>query len=120
MNETPTARAGYFQGDRMELGMRYAYRLEFVPLLLTYLGARPGTSILEVGCGSGFLTRLLARSLADVHVLGLDSDTTLLDIAMQMQAREGLEDRISWGQGDAFRLPYPDDRFDLVTSHRLL
>ena len=120
MNDTPTARAGYFQGERMELGLRYAYRPEFVPLLMTYLGAKPGMSMLEVGCGSGFLARLLARTLPGVRVLGLDSDASLLDIAGQMQARDGLTDQIVWGQGDAFRLPFPDDHFDLVTSHRLL
>lgn len=120
MNDTPTARTGYFQGDRMELGLRYAYRPEFVPLLMTYLGARPGKSIFEVGCGTGFLSRLLARTLPDVHVLGLDSDASLLEIARQMQEREGLKEDISWAQGDAFRLPFPDNCFDLVTSHRLL
>lgn len=120
MNDTPTARAGYFQGDRMELGLRYAYRPEFVPLLMAYLGARPGTSVLEVGCGSGFLARLLARTLPDVRVHGLDSDASLLDVAGQMQARDGRKGQISWGQADAFRLPFRDDHFDLVTSHRLL
>lgn len=120
MSDTPVALSGYFSGDRMEIGLRYAYRPEFVPLLLDYLGLSPGQSILEVGCGTGFLTRLLARTLPDNPITALDSDTNLLDIAVEMQARDGVGRRINLGQGNAYRLPFPDNAFDLVTSHRLL
>lgn len=120
MSDTQSARAGYFQGERQEMALRYAYRPEFVPLLLDYLGARPSTRILEAGCGSGFLSRLLARKLADVQLVALDTDGAMLNIARQLQGRENLNEKIRWGQGDAYHLPFPDNSFDLVTSHRLL
>ena len=120
MSDKQSARAGYFQGERQEMALRYAYRPEFVPLLLDYLGARPGTHILEAGCGSGFLARLLTRTLADVQLVALDTDSEMLYIARQLQAQEELNGRIWWGQGDSFHLPFPDNSFDLVTSHRLL
>ena len=31
---------GYFKGENLELTWRYAYRPEFVPLLLDYLGVQ--------------------------------------------------------------------------------
>lgn len=120
MSQTETARSGYFRGDRLELGLRYTYRPEFIPLLLDYLGAQPRTHILQVGCGSGFLARLLARTLADVQVVGLDTDPDLLDMADQLREREGLTKSITLGQGDAYDLPFPDATFNLVTSHRML
>ena len=120
MSQTETARSGYFRGEQLELGLRYAYRPEFIPLLLEYLGARPHTRILQVGCGSGFLARLLARSLTDVRVVGLDTDPTMLDIADQLLDRERLTGNVTLAQGDAFRLPFPDAAFDMVTSHRVL
>lgn len=116
----PTARAGYFYGDRLEIGLHYAYRPEYVPLLLTYLGAGPGMSVLEVGCGTGFLARLLKRALPDIHLHANDTDAGLLDIARQMQTHDDLEGQIEWHQGDAFHLPFADNQFDLVTSQRLL
>ena len=111
---------GFFEGERLELTWRYAYRSEFVPLLMDYLGARPGMRILDVGCGTGFLARLLAQTLDDVQVVGLDADEKMLDLARQMLAREGLAGRVELRQGDAYQLPFPDETFDLVTSQTLL
>ena len=111
---------GFFEGERLELTWRYAYRPEFVPLLMGYLGARPGMRILDVGCGTGFLARLLARTLDDVQVVGLEADEKMLDHAHQLLAREGLTERVGLRRGDAYRLPFPDGTFDLVTSQTLL
>lgn len=118
--QPPTPVSGYFEGERMELTWRYAYQPEFVPLLMDYLGVRPGMRILDVGCGSGFLSRTLARTLDDVQVVGLDVDEKLLDLAHQMLGREGLIDRVELRQGNAYQIPYPDETFDLVTSQTLL
>lgn len=120
MSNTPTARAGYFLGDRLEIGVRYAYRPEFLPLLMTYLGAESGMSMLEVGCGTGFLSRLLKQTLPDTRIFGIDTDAKMLNTARQMEMQNGLQNQIAWHQGDAFQLPFPDNQFDLVTSHRLL
>jgi ubiquinone/menaquinone biosynthesis C-methylase UbiE len=75
---------------------------------------------LEVGCGSGFLSRLLAKALAGVRIVGLDSDINMLNIASEMREREDLTEQIKFGQGNAFHLPFPDNYFGQVTSHRLL
>ena len=117
---TPAPVSDLFEGERLELTWRYAYRPEFVPLLMGYLGAQDGMSILDAGCGSGFLSRLLARTLSDVRVIGLDADEKMLALAGQMLAREGLNDRVTLREGDAYHLPFADETFDLVTSHTLL
>ncbi len=112
--------SNYFEGDRLEQNWRYAYRPEFIPLLLEYLGVRPGLSILDTGCGSGFLSRMIARAMSDVRVVGLDADAKMLSLARQMLAREDLADQIELHQGNAYRLPFAGETFDLTTSHTLL
>lgn len=119
-SQSPPPVTGFFEGERLELAWRYAYRSEFVPLLLAYLGARPGMSILDTGCGTGFLARLLARTLAAVQVVGLEADEKMLALAEQMLAGEGLTSQVEFRQGDAYQIPYPDQTFDLVTSQTLL
>ena len=109
-----------FESETLELSWRYAYRPEFVPLLIDYLGARPKMNVLEVGCGTGYLARLLARSLNDVHIVGLDPDRQLLDVARRLLEREELTHNVQFWQGDAYRLPFPDESFDMVTSQTLL
>jgi len=112
----------FFEGERLELSWRYAYHPEYIPLLLSYLGAQPGTRILDVGCGSGFLTRLLAQNLTDVRITGLDADKKMLTSAQQMLEREELASTslIKLRQANTYHLPFPDETFDLVTSHTLL
>jgi len=110
----------YFEGELLELIWRYAYKPEFVPLLMKYLGARPGISILEAGCGTGFLSRLLARSLDDVKVVGIEMDEVQLGLGRKMLERDGLSDRVQLREGNAYELPYPDMTFDLATSQTLL
>jgi ubiquinone/menaquinone biosynthesis C-methylase UbiE len=118
--QPPTPVTGYWEAESLERGWRYTYRPEFMPLLMDYLGAGPGMRILDVGCGTGFLARLLARTLDDVQVVGLDADEKMLDLARHMLEREGLTDRVELQQGDAYQLPFSDETFDLVTSQTLL
>lgn len=83
--------------------------------------------ILDVGCGTGELTRILAEEAhPDATVVGLDADPELLAVARE-EATPGEEatkeaetaDRSFFG-GDATRLPFPGDTFDLVVCQALL
>jgi ubiquinone/menaquinone biosynthesis C-methylase UbiE len=118
--EESTKAIGYWEGENLERSKRYAYRPEFVPLLLDYLGAGPHKRILDVGCGTGFLARLLATRLEEVQVVGVEGDDKLLNLGRQKLEIEGLTDQVEIRKGDAYALPLPDKSFDLVTSHTLL
>ena len=109
----------FFEGERLELTWRYAYRPEFVPLLMEYVGAQPGMHILEVGCGTGFLSRLLTQTLADVRVVGLEPGEKSLNLGRQLLERQKLTN-VELQHGEAYPIPFPDEAFDLVTSQTLL
>jgi SAM-dependent methyltransferase len=64
--------------------------------------------VLDVGCGEGALTRVLAEECPG-EVVGVDSHPGLLG-----------ELEVPAVQGDAYRLPFGDDRFDLVVCQALL
>ncbi len=68
------------------------------------------TRILDVGCGTGELTRVLVDE-SPAAVVGVDADTDLL-----AHARE----HAPVLAGDARRLPFLDDAFDLVVCQALL
>jgi SAM-dependent methyltransferase len=67
--------------------------------------------VLEVGCGTGALTRTLARCENVGSVVGVDLAPSLLDRANAL-ARE-LEN-VSFEQADARSLPFEDEAFDAV------
>jgi SAM-dependent methyltransferase len=80
------------------------------PLLAT------GGRSLEVGCGSAKLSTLLARE--GLQVYGIDQSPSGLRQAARNVATVGRSGHFV--RGDAFKLPFADDQFDLVFSTGLL
>ena len=70
---------------------------------------------LDVPCGTGRITRLLLNR--GLKVAGVD-----ISLAMIAEAKKNLqafEGRVTFSEGDATKLLFPDDTFDLVTCVRL-
>lgn len=83
--------------------------------LLKYL--KPGISVLDVGCGSGAITRSIAKKTGpDGYVLGIDPNENLIQ-----QARQNVGDLpgIAFQQADVYLFD-TTVRFDLVTCARTL
>ncbi|MFC6887701.1 class I SAM-dependent methyltransferase [Halorubrum trueperi] len=71
-------------------------------------------TVLDVGCGTGELTRVLdAETPPEATVVGVDADPDLLAVARE-------ETDLPYVAGDATRLPLPDDAVDLVVCQALL
>nr|VFJ57332.1 MAG: Methyltransferase domain-containing protein [Candidatus Kentron sp. FM]VFJ58029.1 MAG: Methyltransferase domain-containing protein [Candidatus Kentron sp. FM]VFK11831.1 MAG: Methyltransferase domain-containing protein [Candidatus Kentron sp. FM] len=76
----------------------------------------PGVeNVLDVGCGPGVLAQCVAEAYGDCRVIGLDASERRLETARKQQV-----DNLSFEKGDAQRLPFDDDRFDLVYCRFLL
>ena len=75
--------------------------------------------ILEVGCGSGALTRLLARRLGPAaRIDAVDINPFLLREAAELAADSN--ECIRFAHGSALELPYPDATFDCIFSVTVL
>jgi ubiquinone/menaquinone biosynthesis C-methylase UbiE len=77
--------------------------------LIEYCGALSSARVLEVGCGTGNYASSLA-SATRAKCSGLDPSPKMLDVARQKAAP------VSWFQGSAESLPFPDGSFDFVYS----
>lgn len=75
-------------------------------LLAAALAARPGETVLDVGCGTGHFTRLLAGR-AGVRIVGLDPDRYGVRFA-----RTHAKGDEAYVAGRAERLPFRDASFD--------
>jgi ubiquinone/menaquinone biosynthesis C-methylase UbiE len=76
---------------------------EDLPGLLHAISVLPPARVLDVACGTGFLTQHLGS-----EVTGLDQSEAMLEVARK---------RVPWAdfvRGDAFRMPFADHSFDRV------
>lgn len=74
-------------------------------LLYAHLRPAPGTSVLDVGCGTGFFTRRLAK--VGLRVTGSDADRAMIAYA---NASTAADER--YLLSDASQLPHPNKHFD--------
>jgi ubiquinone/menaquinone biosynthesis C-methylase UbiE len=79
---------------------------------------RSGMKILDLGCGSGTVSCELAKSIRTGEVIGVDSSEAILQQAQQLKDSEGI-DNITFRQGNAYALNFPDKTFDFVYSRFL-
>jgi len=73
-------------------------------------------NILEIACGTGRFTVMLAERGADI--VGFDISGPMLQQGRKKARNAGVSDRIEFLRGDAGRLPFPDDHFDVVFAMR--
>jgi SAM-dependent methyltransferase len=71
-----------------------------------------GKDVIELGCGTAYVSAWLARRRA--RVVGIDNSAAQLETARRLQREHGLDFPLL--HGNAERIPYPDRSFDLAIS----
>ena len=74
-------------------------------------------AVLDVGCGTGAVTRSLAAMRDAAEVIGLDPSPIFIEKARELG--KGLP-HVSFRTGDGRAVPFPDASFDLVVFHTTL
>ena len=86
---------------------------------LRFLAPGPSDRVLDAGCGSGSMTRAIARAQPNGEALGLDRELKYIDFARRKAKSEQIENAI-FEVGDVLSIPFPDGTFDLLWSKHLL
>ncbi|MDP6821749.1 MAG: methyltransferase domain-containing protein [Dehalococcoidia bacterium] len=80
--------------------------------LLEHAGLTPGQKVLDLACGSGVVTEMIAGVVGSGGgVVGLDFSPPMLGVA-RGKSISGAP--VEWVEADAARIPFPDDTFDAV------
>lgn len=66
--------------------------------------------VLDVGCGAGFLSNDLAKN--GLHVTGVDLSEKSLAVAHKFDETK----TVHYQTADAYKLPFPDQSFDVLTA----
>lgn len=88
---------------------------------LKLLRISPGDRVLDVGCGSGVVTREMAKHVVPGGLaIGLDPSRALLDVARQYAEEANLGEAVQFQEGDCRNLAFPNDSFDVVVAATVL
>src|SRR5690349_13245107 len=96
-----------------QIAIRHAY--------LDELGIQPGEHVLDIGCGTGVVTREVARRVGSAgRVVGLDPSSLMLSIGREIAAQEGVANQIDYRIGDIRDLQLDDEMFDVLLAITVL
>ncbi|MCY6485740.1 class I SAM-dependent methyltransferase [Clostridium aestuarii] len=115
----------YFQNPTyLEMTRKFMLNQDLKPLIIKYLGIESGMQILDVGCGTGAFTRYLVEELFEESkecvFTGLDYDEKLIEAAKQYVSEKMPLKDIKYITGNAYKLPFDNNKFDLIVSHTFL
>jgi ubiquinone/menaquinone biosynthesis C-methylase UbiE len=101
-------------GPLLARGSIYRFQRDPVPIhewVLGQLDWDEGVSVLDVGCGPGFYLAAIRELVPSAHAIGMD-----LSLGMAREARTAGGVLVA----DAQRLPFRDERFDVVIAAHML
>lgn len=112
---------GQFQHNEAELNRlktQAAAAQALEQAILTQAGLRPGMKVLDLACGPGIVSCLLARMVGEGEVLGLDLSPELIKEAEAAAGHHGLAN-LSFRQGNVYGLELEDASFDFIYARFL-
>ncbi len=100
------------RGERMENGHG-----DVVEQVIEQLNIKAGYQVLDLGCGIGWATRILAQASAGVQAIGVDASPAMIKKAEELSS---LRIRARYEVGSFEALDFKDGKFDLVFSMEAL
>jgi SAM-dependent methyltransferase len=106
---------------RLELRGKSQEEIEARAAYLDLLGIQSGERVLDVGCGSGVVTRDIARRVGSGgRAVGIDQSPQFLVAARELAQAAGLGGRVEFREGSALHLPFSDGAFDVAIAVTVL
>jgi ubiquinone/menaquinone biosynthesis C-methylase UbiE len=81
--------------------------------LLSMMDVNKQTSILDVACGKGTSSYYFVKEY-NCNVTGIDIDENLLRYAKELSIKKNVKDKMMFQVGNAEKLPFADNTFDVV------
>lgn len=111
------SKSTYYQGHSASSQARHSSRnASNTCQYFTHL-LKPTMRILDVGCGPGSISATLAPFVPDGKVIGIDQSDTTLERARN---QPNLPSNCTFQTGDALKLDFPEDTFDVVHTSQVL
>jgi 2-polyprenyl-3-methyl-5-hydroxy-6-metoxy-1,4-benzoquinol methylase len=117
VNEYFQAQSSYWKDIYASSGPQaeiYRLRQAIVLAWIEGLDLAPGSRVLDVGCGAGFLSVELAKR--GLRVDAIDPAEAMVELTRRYAEESGVTELLSVGIGDVCDMDFADDSFDLVVA----
>ena len=115
LNSTPDYTMGY--GEEYLRFLAGTPAEEMIAFLRPHL--RPGSRVLDLGCGQGHISLALARAVAPGETYGIDMEPEQVEMSRQLAVERGVANA-TFEVVDALHLPFDDGFFDIVNCNDVL
>lgn len=100
---------------------KFMWEPEYVALIAKWVGFKPGQTVVDVGCGLGYLGTLYWPFFGrGGKYCGVDVSPKLVAQAKKLSQSWAKGGKTEFKVGDAYKLPYPDKFADVVMCQTLL
>lgn len=107
--------------DRLESRAKDAVFNRLFDQYITRLQLSQSVRVLEIGCGTGAMSRaLVRRARFSGNVIGVDQSPAFIDAAERFAIKEGVGKLVEFKIGDAHDLDIEDDSFDVIIAHTVI
>ncbi|SEN27896.1 demethylmenaquinone methyltransferase [Lihuaxuella thermophila] len=101
--------------DRMNTLLSFRRHKAWRKFTMKKMNVRPGDTAIDVCCGTCDWAISLAEASGSGKIVGLDFSRNMLSVGEEKLKQKGLLHQVELVEGDAMKLPFPDDTFDHAT-----
>lgn len=116
IGSNPVGIKGRLAGRIMNIIHSNQYKTILANHVIPHLDTNDPMSILDIGCGGGKVINLFYSMLKNSKISGIDHSIDMVRLSRRVNIKGIKEERVDIIQGNASRLPFPDNFFDIVTA----
>lgn len=107
--------------ENFEKRSQYPDQIKINNVLTDFIAAKNGEHLLEVGSGSGVISRLVAPNLLpNGKFVGIELSQEIISLAYKYITKERIKEVLKFKKGNAMELPFDNNIFDGAFAARLL
>lgn len=101
--------------DIIGLGIHRRWFKEMLKPISNFLNGKKQVKMLDLACGTGFVTFNVAHSFDNVEIDAFDITPAMIEVAKERQAKSPTASRLNFWVGDS-EVPYGEEKYDLITT----